>query len=195
VSISDSIRRLVSSYGSTKDVARLADVSPGMLVKFLAIESLDPTVRTLFKERRLDRVMDAFWLSKVRQPSQQRRLASAIWKDHLTTHELKDAVRFTRQGHTVIAALKLVRAGRPRREHLYVVAMPFNAPRDPDAARRLTIGLRKAFPSAVIRIETGVAIVSLNESEYRKATRVSKKRGMRLTEFAAQIVRGGSRHA
>lgn len=195
VTLAGSIRRLISSLGSVSEVARRADVSPGMLLKFLAIDRLNPDVRSLFKNRKMDRVMDAFWLSKVRNGKDQYRLAQSIQRDRLTTHEVRDAVRFINRQHSVSAAIDVIRRGRPRRENLFVVAMPFEGPHDQATVQRLASGLHKAFPKAVIRIDPGLAIVSLDEPSYEQAKKLSKKEGLKLTEFANALRRRGDEDA
>lgn len=195
VTVAGSIRRLVSSLGSTAEVARRADVSAGMLRKFLSIERLEPEVRDLFKERQLDRVMDAFLLSKVTQPRNQRSLARLVTSKHLTTHELRDAVRFIHHRVSPEDAVKLVLKGRPKTENLFVVAMPFGGRPDRGELHRISQELHRTFPGSSVRIDAGVAVVALDEVSYRRAQKLAKERGLELTGFASEILRRGGADA
>ncbi len=194
VTIAQSIRYLTKLYDSKRSVAERAQVSVNMLDKFLAIWKLTPEVRELSRNRDIDRVMDVFWLSKVRDEEKQRELAEVIAGDGLKTQEVRDIVRILRDspGAEVSEIVDRVKDSRPETQRVYAVVMPlrgFQLQTEEDEQKVLGT-VSHHLPNEGIKLEGNALVVFFTSWQYRRARTLARREGVEVTQLASTLLTG-----
>lgn len=189
--VASAISELHQLYGSLDEVAQRAGVSVDMLRKFLSVARLSPKVTELVQNREIDRVMDVFWLSKVREDSDQLWLARATIQNKLKTAELRDVVTILRRNPREGAerALKRVTGGRKRIERAFAVAMPLRSGTPAPVSKSEAVGvLKHVLPNSGVAIKNRLLVVFFTPHQLTSARKVARQRRVDLTDLANAII-------
>jgi len=189
--IAAAISELEKLYGSLNAVSKRAGVSAGMLRKFQSVSELSPRVAELVRVRKIDRVMDVFWLSKLDRAGDQLWLAQTIPKHRLSTAELRDVVtilrRNPREGR--VQALHRVIGGRKTVDRAFAVAMPMrrgaSAPIYDDNSIEL---LKRKLPNSGLAIKDRLLVMIFTPEQLASARKAARERNVELTEIANAIL-------
>lgn len=94
--VTDALNIALSHLGSIEKIAERISLSARMLEQFAAVEDLDPAVRRMFSDRRIDSVDAAVYLSYFK-PSYQVLLARKLAKHQIDTKDLRAAWEYLKR--------------------------------------------------------------------------------------------------
>lgn len=120
VTVARAFQQLISAYGSRRAVADKVKLSPEMVREFLSILTLPRKILRMVKSRNIDRVDEAYRISKIKDPSQQLEAANRSVK--MLTDDIRDVESIvSRRGKSFREAQVAVRESKLRGLHVFII--------------------------------------------------------------------------
>jgi hypothetical protein len=195
VTVASLVRTLSRSMGGDKRVAQAVGISTEMLRKFKSVDKLCPEVKALFRQRSLDSVSEAHYLSHF-GPAAQQLLADELMREQMTSDDLKVLVPMMASSPRSSAHDLLKRLKGSRDVHVYVAY--FHVPGrgfDSSAARRRIEEVVGAEGLLSLKASGDVGEVRLSRAGRALLQRAARERGLSARRLIDASVSGHTTRA
>ena len=188
ITISDTVSQFVEISGGLSNAANALSISPGMLNQFLIIKKLNPSVKSLIKNKKINSISVAYNLSKFKEDDQEI-LAKLIISKDINSLDLRLVAPMRKQFPDLEVGQLVNRLLNSKDRKVSVIK--FDKEDAPGSVSDIIYRFEKLVGSELLECfedknQIVVKVSKEGESLLRKKARANKKT---LTEFIYQILR------